>query len=94
MPSTSATTWVMMVDEPWPMSEAPVSMVTLASKSSLRMITACGSPDQCTGLAEPLTKCEQATPSPLPMWPARPSLPLRAFQPLAASTQSRHSGRP
>jgi hypothetical protein len=68
-------------------------MVTLASKSSLRMITACGSPDQCTGLAEPLTKCEQATPSPLPMWPARPSLPLRAFQPLAASTQSRAFGQ-
>ncbi len=53
--STSATTCVTIVDEPWPISAAPVSMVTPPSKSSFRTITACGSPVQCTGLAEPLT---------------------------------------
>ncbi len=53
--STSATTCASSVDEPWPMSEAPVSTVTLPSKSSLRLITACGSPLQCTGLADPDT---------------------------------------
>ena len=37
------------------MSEAPVRTVMLPSKSSFRLMTACGSPLQCTGLAEPLT---------------------------------------
>ena len=53
-PSTSATIWASSVEEPWPMSAAPVSTVMPPSKSSLRLTTACGSPLQCTGLAEPL----------------------------------------
>ena len=53
--STSATTCVSSVVEPWPMSEAPVRMVMPSSKSSFRLTTACGSPLQCTGLAEPDT---------------------------------------
>jgi hypothetical protein len=53
--STSATTWVSSVVDPWPMSAAPVRMVMPPSKSSLRLTTACGSPLQCTGLAEPDT---------------------------------------
>jgi hypothetical protein len=52
---TSATTCVMSVELPCPMSEAPVSAVMLPSKSSLRFTTACGSPLQCTGLADPDT---------------------------------------
>ena len=53
--STSATTCASRVDEPWPMSDAPVRIVMPPSKSSFRLITACGSPLQCTGLAEPDT---------------------------------------
>ena len=53
--STSATTCASSVDDPWPMSDAPVRMVMPASKSSFRLTTACGSPLQCTGLAEPET---------------------------------------
>ena len=53
--STSATTCESSVVDPWPMSEAPVKRVMLPSKSSLSVTTACGSPVQCTGLAEPLT---------------------------------------
>src|SRR6266545_2386053 len=52
---TSATTCDRSVDDPWPMSEAPVRIVMPPSKSSLRLITACGSPLQCTGFAEPDT---------------------------------------
>ena len=53
--STSATTCASSVEEPCPMSDAPVRMVIPPSKSSLRLITACGSPLQCTGFADPET---------------------------------------
>ncbi len=53
--STSPTTCAISVELPWPMSAAPVRMVMPPSKSSLRLITACGSPVQCTGLADPET---------------------------------------
>ena len=54
-PMVSATHWARMVDEPWPMSEAPVSTVIEQSKSSLRLTVAWGSPVQCTGLEAPET---------------------------------------
>ncbi len=54
-PSTSPTICASSVEEPCPMSAAPVRMVMPPSKSSFSWITACGSPVQCTGLAEPLT---------------------------------------
>ncbi len=53
--STSAATCASSVELPWPMSDAPVSSVMLPSKSSLRLTTACGSPLQCTGFADPDT---------------------------------------
>jgi len=55
MPSTSAATIASSVEEPWPMSAAPVSSVTDPSKSSRRLTVACGSPVQCTGFAAPDT---------------------------------------
>ena len=54
-PITSATVCAISVELPCPMSAAPVSTVIPPSKSSLRLTTACGSPVQCTGFAEPLT---------------------------------------
>ena len=53
--STSATACEISVELPCPMSDAPVSTVMPPSKSSLRLITACGSPVQCTGFADPDT---------------------------------------
>jgi hypothetical protein len=85
-PSTSAAICASSVDEPWPMSAAPVSRVIEPSKSRRRLTVACGSPVQCTGFAAPEMKCEQPTPRPRP----RGSLPLRLRQPEASSTQSRH----
>src|SRR5450759_3299450 len=58
----SATAIATMVEEPWPISAAPVSAVTPPSKSSLRFTTACGSPVKWIGFAAPLTKWEQAMP--------------------------------
>ena len=55
MPSTSATHWASTVDEPWPISGAPVSRVIEPSKSSLRLMVAWGSPVQFTGRDAPLT---------------------------------------
>ena len=55
MSSVSATAIATIVEEPWPMSAAPVSAVMPPSKSSLRLTTACGSPVQWIGLAAPLT---------------------------------------
>src|SRR6516225_3504567 len=45
-PSVSATAMATIVEEPWPISAAPVNAVTLPSKSSFRLTTACGSPVQ------------------------------------------------
>ena len=53
MPSVSATHWVITVDEPWPISAAPVNTVIEPSKSTLRWMVACGSPVQCLGLDAP-----------------------------------------
>ena len=52
-PNVSATIWAQMVEEPWPISAAPVSTVTEASKSSFRLTVAWGSPVQFTGLEAP-----------------------------------------
>ena len=51
----SATVIATIVDEPWPISAAPVSAVIPPSKSSRRLTTACGSPVQWIGFAAPLT---------------------------------------
>ena len=53
-PSTSATHCASTVEEPWPISAAPVSSVTPPSKSSLRLTVAWGSPVQCLGFEAPL----------------------------------------
>ena len=53
MPSTSATHCASTVDEPWPISAAPVSRVIEASQSRRRWIVACGSPVQCLGFDAP-----------------------------------------
>ena len=53
-PSTSATLCTRMVDEPCPISAAPVSSTIEPSKSSLSLTVACGSPVQFTGFEAPL----------------------------------------
>ena len=52
-PSTSATVCTSTVEEPWPMSAAPVSTTIEPSKSSFSFTVACGSPVQFTGLDAP-----------------------------------------
>ena len=52
-PSTSATVCTSTVEEPWPMSAAPVSTTMEPSKSSFSFTVACGSPVQFTGLEAP-----------------------------------------
>ena len=52
-PITSATVCTRMVDEPWPISAAPVSTTMEPSKSSFSFTVACGSPVQFTGLEAP-----------------------------------------
>jgi hypothetical protein len=53
-PSTSATLCTSTVDEPWPISAAPVSKTIEPSKSSLSLTVAWGSPVQFTGFEAPL----------------------------------------
>ena len=52
-PSTSATVCTSTVEEPWPISAAPVSTTIEPSKSSFSLTVACGSPVQFTGLEAP-----------------------------------------
>ena len=54
-PITSAATCITMVDEPCPISAAPVNTVMEASVSSLRVTVAWGMFERLTGLAAPET---------------------------------------
>ncbi len=54
-PITSAATCMTMVEEPWPMSAAPVNTVMLPSVSSFMVTVAWGMLERFTGLAAPLT---------------------------------------
>ena len=54
-PSTSVTHCTRTVEDPCPISGAPVRITTDPSKSSLMCTVACGSPVQWTGFDAPLT---------------------------------------
>ena len=83
-----------MVDEPWPISAAPESTHDRAVEVELELdgrVRLAGPVHRLRGAADVVRAGHAETfAHALPFG----SLPLRAFQPLARSTQSTHSGRP